>query len=459
MSASNAQRFDPGFPSSQRTALSRRVVLKGALVGAGVLALPQILGACGDDDEATTTTAAPGTTGGGTGEVTSTELEVFSWWTGGGEAAGLDAMIAIWNSQYPNTKFVNAAVAGGAGSNAKAVLAQRLEANDPPDSFQGHAGAELSDYIKAGQVEELNSYYEEWGLGDVFPSDLVDQITVDGKIYSVPVNIHRANVLWSNPTVVADAGITATPESFDDFIAALDKVKAAGKTPLALAEQWTVKHLMETVMISKLGAEAWAGLWTADGDWSSADVTDALEGFKTLFGYVNSDYASLTWQDAAKRVVDGEAAYNVMGDWADGYFTELEKTPRTDYDWAPVPGTAGVYDWLSDSFTKAKGGKHPDATVAWLKLCSSKEGQDAFNPVKGSIPARKDADTSKYGVYLQSAMEDWKTATLAGSLAHGVVASNAWNTDIDGALGLFLEDKDVAAFQDALLTAHDTYAV
>lgn len=454
---------------------SRRTLLKGVLAGAGALTLSQFLAACGSDAKTTSTSGATATTGasssvattgstatGGTSgaaAVTSSELEVFSWWTGGGEAAGLDAMIKIWNAEYPQTKFVNAAVAGGAGSNAKAVLAQRLSANDPPDSFQGHAGAELSDYIKAGQIEPLNDYYTQWGLGDVFPKDLVDQITVDGSIYSVPVNIHRANVLWFNPAVVKAAGITAVPETFDDFIAALDKVKAAGKTPLALAEQWTVKHLLETVMISKLGAEGWNALWTKGGDWKSAAVTDALDGFKKLFDYVNSDYASLTWQDASKKVVDGDAAYNIMGDWADGYFTELKKTPKTDYEWAAVPGTKGLYDWLSDSFTKPKGAKHADATVAWLELCSSKDGQDAFNPVKGSIPARKDADTSKYGVYLQSAMEDWKSATLVGSLTHGVVASNAWNTDIDGALGLFLDDKNVSALQSALATAHDTYAV
>ena len=40
------------------------------------------------------------------------QVEVFSWWTGGGEAAGLDAMIAIWNEKYPDAEFVNAAVAG-----------------------------------------------------------------------------------------------------------------------------------------------------------------------------------------------------------------------------------------------------------------------------------------------------------------------------------------------------------
>jgi len=83
----------------------------------------------------------------------STELEVFSWWTGGGEAAGLTKVIGIWNKEHSNIKFINAAVAGGAGTNAKAVLAQRLAAKDPPDSFQGHAGAELQDYIKAGQLE------------------------------------------------------------------------------------------------------------------------------------------------------------------------------------------------------------------------------------------------------------------------------------------------------------------
>ncbi|MBI5089876.1 MAG: hypothetical protein HZB15_13720, partial [Actinobacteria bacterium] len=154
------------IPGAQ-SVTSRRTLLKGVIVGAGALTLPQILASCGGDDD--DVESSPQTTGGGAttapsgsttpgGEVTSTELEVFSWWTGGGEAAGLDAMIAIWNREHPTTKFVNAAVAGGAGSNAKAVLAQRLEANDPPDSFQGHAGQELSDYIKAGQVEALREH-------------------------------------------------------------------------------------------------------------------------------------------------------------------------------------------------------------------------------------------------------------------------------------------------------------
>ncbi|MBN2549532.1 MAG: carbohydrate ABC transporter substrate-binding protein, partial [Anaerolineales bacterium] len=77
----------------------------------------------------------------------------------------------------------------------------------------------------------------------------------------------------------------------------------------------------------------------------------------------------------------------------------------------------------------------------------------AFNPVKGSIPARSDGDRSLYGVYLQSAMDDWASNVVVGSLTHGVVANDAWKDEINTALGLFLADLDVANFQAALVAA------
>ena len=61
-------------------------------------------------------------------------------------------------------------MAGGAGTNAKAVLAQRLAAHKPPDSFQGHAGAELRDYIKAGQVEPIDFIYKRYSFDKVMPA-------------------------------------------------------------------------------------------------------------------------------------------------------------------------------------------------------------------------------------------------------------------------------------------------
>ncbi len=396
------------------------------------------------------TTAPEATTGSETG---AQQVEVFSWWTGGGEAAGLDAMIALFNEQHPEIEFVNAAVAGGAGTNARAVLATRLQANDPPDSFQGHAGQELiGTYVAAGQLEPLNFLYEENGWLDVMPETLIPLMSQDGNIYSVPVNIHRANVLWYTPAVLEANGV-AVPTTWDEFFTAAETLEAAGVIPLSMGEQWTAMHLMETVLLGELGGEAYAGLWDGTTAWDSAEVTAALDTFARVLDFTNSDSASLTWQDASQLVESGTAAFNIMGDWADGLFIEHQLTPETDYAWAPAPGTDGLYQFLSDSFVLPVGAENRDAAIAWLTLAGSKEGQDAFNPVKGSIPARSDADVSLYGPYLQSAIADWQTDTVVGSLTHGVVANDSWKSEIDSALGLFLGDRDVAAFQAALQAA------
>ncbi|XRQ13546.1 ABC transporter substrate-binding protein [Actinomadura welshii] len=389
------------------------------------------------------------------------EVEVFSWWTGPGEAEGLKAMQADFEKKNPGTKFTNAAIAGGSGTQAKAVLASRLQNNKPPDSFQGHAGAELLDYIKAGQIEPLDDFYAENKLREVYPKQLLDQITYKGHIYSVPVNIHRSNVLWYNPGILEDAGVDGPPESIAEFITALKAVEDnTDKVPLSLGAQWTADHLLENVLLGSLGTDAYNALWEPGADWGGAAVTKALEEFGQIMEYTTLEAASTDWQGAAKAVVDGKAAFNIMGDWAYGYFVGeapngLGKKLDTDFKYAPAPGTEGTYMWLSDSFTLPEGAPHRGGAIAWLKEVSSKEGQDLFNPKKGSIPARTDADKSLYTGYLEYALERWTSpdTKLAGSFWHGVTANNKWHTDIDTAVGLFLQSRDVAKLQEGLVNA------
>jgi glucose/mannose transport system substrate-binding protein len=391
----------------------------------------------------------------------SNQVEIFSWWVGGGEAAGLAAMQKVFEAQYPSIKFVNAAVAGGAGTNARAVLATRLSAGDPPDSWQAHAGQEIiGTYVAAKQVAPLDDFFASTGFGKVLPPTLLPLISQDGHPYSVPVNIHRSNVMWYNPAVLKTAGVAAVPATMDEFFAACEKIKAAGKICLGLGPQWTAMHLLENIMIGTLGAQKWGDLWTGKGDWASADVTAALDNYAKALSYTNPDHTAMTdWQPATKLVTDGDAAFNIMGDWADGY---LENKPpdglglkaHTDFDWAPAPGTKGIFVFLSDSFVMPANAKRADATTAWLTVASSKAGQEAFNPVKGSICARTDCDQSLFNEYLQSAGKDWSKDTVVGSLTHGVVANDAWKAKIDTALGLFLADPTkVADFQTALVAA------
>jgi glucose/mannose transport system substrate-binding protein len=385
---------------------------------------------------------------------TADQVEVFSWWTGGGEAAGLDAMIEVFKEKYPDITFVNAAVAGGAGTNARAVLATRLQAGDAPDSWQGHAGQELiGTYVAAGQLEPVNFLFEQNGWIEVMPETLIPLISQDGNIYSVPVNIHRANVMWYSPTILAENGIQP-PQSMDEWFAAMDVLQAGGMAaPLAMGEQWTALHLFETVLLASLGPDKYNDVWEGDLDWGSPEVKTALEAFAKVLTYTNSDASALSWQDAAQLVVNGSSAFNVMGDWAEGYFREIGFEPNIGYGWVPTPGTGGTFQFLSDSFVLPVGAPHRDAAIAWLTVAGSREGQDAFNPVKGSIPARSDGDRTLYGEYLLSAMDDWANDIVVGSLTHGVVANDSWKSEIDTAMGLFLINGNVDAFQQALVAA------
>src|SRR3990172_713012 len=90
----------------------------------------------------------------------------------------------------------------GGGAQAPQVLTTRMLGNDPPGSFQVHMGHELTDtWVTTNYMEPLDFLFTQEGWSEVFPQGVLDIISHEGKPYSVPVNIHRANVLWYNKQV------------------------------------------------------------------------------------------------------------------------------------------------------------------------------------------------------------------------------------------------------------------
>jgi glucose/mannose transport system substrate-binding protein len=381
------------------------------------------------------------------------QLEVFSWWATGGEAIGLQKLMDQFKASHPNVEVINAAVASGAGSDAKAALRTRMLGGDPPDAFQVHMGHELLDtWVATGYMEPLDDVYSQYSLDKAFPQGVLDIVSYDGHPWSVPVNIHRANVLWYNKTVFKNAGLAAAPVTWAEFFAAAEQLKAKGITPLAFGDNgiWESVHLFETILIGSLGADRYKGLWTGDTRWNDPKVTDALNTFKKVLAYVNSDHAALSWDQANQLVIDGQAAMTIMGDWCD---SDYAAKGFTDYGWAPVPGTKGIYDALSDTFGLPKNSKHPELTKEFLGVLGSKQGQETFNISKGSICARTDCDYSQFDAYLQSSAADWKVDAIVPSLMHGAAAKESWVTSIMDAMATFVTDRSVVLTQAELAQA------
>ena len=417
---------------TRREFVKKTGVATGALVFGG--AIVDFLAACGGG---TTTTTG------------SKSLEIFSWWTAGGEADGLAEMFKIYQGKYPGVKIVNSAVAGGAGSNAKAVLATRMQGGKPPDSFQVHAGQELiSTWVKADKMEPITSIWSSEGWDSVIPKDLKTIVSKGSDVWSVPVNIHRGNALWVN---AAKAGSSITPgtgNTLDNFLSALGKAKAAGiKEPLALGSKgnWQVTMLLENNIVAVGGADFYRGLFNGKSSWTDNNVKQALTYVKSMLNYVNADNPTIDWDQAAGRVQAGTSVATIMGDWAKGYFTANNWKPDTDFTGIPSPGTEKTYMIVCDTFGLPKGAPDRDNAISWIKVCGSEAGQAAFNPKKGSIPARTDVPASIFDSIAQRFIGEFKTASLTPSIAHGSAAPEAFASGLNDEMGQFVQKKDVNA--------------
>ncbi len=380
------------------------------------------------------------------------ELVIFSWWTAGGEADGLNELIKFFEAKNPGVKVVNAAVAGDAGTNAKAVLKTRMLGGDAPGTFQVHGGSELLDgWVKPGHMAPITKLFDDNGWRTHFPAQLLDMVSANGEIYAVPSNVHRGNALWYNKALF-DANGLKPPATVDEWMAVCKTLKDKGVTPLSLASRnkWEVLHLFESLLVAAGGADFYEDLFAGKIAWTDERVKKALTLLKDLLPYVNDNHATMTWDQASGMVQEGKAAMNVMGDWAKGYFEAHQWVADKDYGAVPTPGTVGVFFVVTDTFGLPAKAPNPQATLALLRVIGSVEGQAAFNPKKGSIPARTDVPMDAFDPIAKSIMTDFGKDVLVPSAAHGSAVAESFVISLNDQLSVFIQDKDVEKSAAAL---------
>ncbi len=383
------------------------------------------------------------------------KLEVFSWWTSGSEAAALGALFDNYKKQYPGVGVINATVAGGSGSGARPVLQTRLAVNNPPDTWQSHPGWELlGQYVGPGYCEPITELYQSAGWEKAFPKALVNLVSREGNAYAVLTGVHHGNVLWYNKKLLDQNDIKVGDNiTFDEFFAICDKLKTAGITAIGVGDSgiWASSQLFENTLLGVIGAQGWIDLFSGKMRWDDPKVKQAMSYFAKMQDYINPDHANLTWDQAVRELMDSKVAFNSMGDWADGEFIKAHLKENVDFGWVNHPGTGGSFLIVADGFTLAKGAPHKESAIAWLKSIGSKEAQEAFNPLKGSIPARTDVDKSKFDGYHQWSMGEFAKDKLLPSCVHGEAAPDAFQKGLNNAVAAFVLDRNVENFATALV--------
>jgi glucose/mannose transport system substrate-binding protein len=429
----------------------RQMMTRATALGLSVPIIGMLGQARGSAAQATPTGPQPDSSASG-------ELEIFSWWTAPGEAEALDELFKAYGALYPNVELVNAAIAGGAGGAAQPVLQTRLQGGNPPDSWQTHIGRELYDrYVTPGYCEPISELYATEGWNAVIPQGLIDQITLDGQQYAIPVGVHRGNTFWYNKEVLASAGVTVGDTmTTDEFFAAAETLKSKGITPLAFGSHdgFVPVHSFEDTLLATVGPEKYNQLWAGTIPWDDQGVKDALTTFGQMLEYVNENHPALTWDGATDLVIEGKAAFNTMGDWAYGTVVARGATDKIGY--VSHPGSGGSFVLVVDCFTMPKGAPHTQNATNWLRVLGTTAAQEAFNPVKGSIPARTDVDKTKFSAYHQWSIDSFAKDALVPSCAHGEAASPAFQQVVYDAAASFLVDRDVDSFVSMLTDAAES---
>lgn len=401
--------------------------------------------------------ACSGGSGGSSGTTNgpvSGNLEVFSWWTSGSENAALQQLFDATKAGNPNLKIINAAVAGGAGTNAKQVLATRLAGGDVPDTWQTHPGGELSDYVNQGVLDDLSGLYSQDGWDKVVPKALIDSMTYNGKVYAVLTGVHRGNVLWSNKADLAKANVSlGASVTWSQLEAAAAALQAQGIAPLCLGDKdiWTAAQLLEAITVGEVGANGWTGLLKGTLKWNDPKVATAVAHFNEALTWANKDHKSLDWTGAVAALAKGTCAMNLMGDWAYGELIVKQKQiDGKDFGYSII-GDPQTFVTVGDAFGVGKGSKDPAAARAWVTAIMTTQAQSAFNKLKGSSPVRNDVDLSSFGTYQQGAAKTLASGVKIPSLTHGqALVPAAVGQAYSDAVTILEANHDAAAFGKAM---------
>lgn len=253
--------------------------------------------------------------------------------TGGGSAKELQ----LWTLQNPGVNGVQQKAVDRFNKSSGAKIKLSTFVNDPykvklqtavgsanaPDIFYNWGGGNLKGYVDASQVADLTKALD--AAPDVkakFIPSVLDVGTVDGKVYGIPMQGVQPVSFFYNKDVFKKAGITEFPTTWSDFLNVVDKLKAAGVQPIALAgsQGWCELMYLEYFLDRVGGPEKFQAIVKNEkGAWADSAVVESMRMVQELVdrGGFGTNYAAVNYDNKGSQALltSGKAAMELMGSW------------------------------------------------------------------------------------------------------------------------------------------------
>ena len=356
------------------------------------------------------------------------EAEVLHYWTSGGEARS----VAVLQEEFAANggTWTDMPVAGGGGDAAMTALRARVLSGNAPTAVQ-LKGPAIQEWYAEGVLADISAVAEAEGWADLLPASIAAHMQCDGTWCAAPVNVHRVDWIWANAEILSANGIEM-PTTWEEFNAAAETLMAAGIIPLAHGGQaWQDATVFETVALGVGGPEFYQqALVDLDPEALTSDTMVAVfDQMRIMRGFVDPNFSGRDWNLATAMVMNGEAAFQIMGDWAKGEFIAGGQEPGVDFLCASTPGDGYLYNVDSFAMFAVEGEDKQAGQALLAELVMGQNFQEVFNLNKGSIPARTDVSLDAFDSCAQTSAADMASTSEAGTLlpsyAHGMALFGA----------------------------------
>ncbi len=366
------------------------------------------------------------------------------------ETAAIQAMQKVidqFNAENPGIKVNFVQI-----PDAATVLQSRATEGKLPDMFGITTSTTYELMFKSGLIMDLTG--KEF-LNNVEPSTLALS-ACEGKIYRMPYSLSCYG-LYVRTDIFEQQGIEL-PETWEDLMAACEKLQAAGIYGFGLPDKDMVYQRMERMM-SMLADNDDEFKAIAAGELAPHD-SKVLKGYAEASldsaKYTNPDSKGAGYDESYQLFLNDGAAMTINGQWSLGTLPGFK--PDLPVAMIPLPNPLGeksnVIVSIDTSFCISANTKYPEACLKFMEYLSKTDVAQVYTDIEGS------PNVIKGVVYSVKELEKINAAMAAG---HTALSLNAiWPSGMRKALGdaatNLILDKDIETFYaDAQMTIEDYY--
>lgn len=371
----------------------------------------------------------------------------------------LQATVDAYNAAHPDVRVVREGMENEA---LRTKLPTLLQSNDPPDIIASFGGGDIEAQDAAGYLEDISWAKEE--LLKVVPPSSVSAFEVNGKLVGVATDLALVNFYVNKPLLESGGVAIEDLATWQGFLDAIPKLKAAGVTPVVTAggDKWPVQHWLLYLMLREGGPDIMnrvreEGFAIPEFIKAANDLIELgkLEPFQD--GWLNE-----AWPASIGKFGDGAGAIYLAGNWSIQQQAEGSKDGKgiAPDDLVLIPFPAG-FEANADEGTGTVGG-----ITGWAVTKGASKEAVEFLTYLASVDAAKATAEAGLGIpsaigveqYITEPKLQWVVKTIAAASAHqlfadrflGPAAGGAYN-DVAVALAAnqITAEEAAATLQDA----------